>query len=103
MGTLYAQVDTYKYVVWVPGNCASVRLALQLASDCLVLKVETPEEEWYYGMLKPYEHYVPLHANSSYIDVVEAVQWAEAHPLEVRTWLPPLRLCMDTLHRHIDT
>jgi hypothetical protein len=33
------QVDRYKYLVWVPGNCASVRLALQLASDAAVLKV----------------------------------------------------------------
>jgi hypothetical protein len=76
-------VDTYKYAVWVPGNCASVRLALQLASDCLVMKVESPEKEWYYGMLEPYRHYVPLHANATHVDVVEAVQWAESHPMEV--------------------
>ena len=36
---LCMQVDKYKYLVWVPGNCASVRLALQLASDAAVLKV----------------------------------------------------------------
>ena len=36
---LCVQVDKYKYLVWVPGNCASVRLALQLASDAAVLKV----------------------------------------------------------------
>ena len=36
---LFVQVDKYKYLVWVPGNCASVRLALQLASDAAVLKV----------------------------------------------------------------
>ena len=39
------QVDTYKYLVWVPGNCASVRLALQLASDALVLKVHAQSTE----------------------------------------------------------
>ena len=36
---LCVQVDKYKYLVWVPGNCASVRLAIQLASDAAVLKV----------------------------------------------------------------
>ena len=36
---LWLQVDKYKYLVWAPGNCASVRLALQLASDAAVLKV----------------------------------------------------------------
>lgn len=35
-------MDRYKYLVWVPGNCASVRLALQLASDAAVLKVQHP-------------------------------------------------------------
>ena len=39
-GTRGIQVDRYKYLVWVPGNCASVRLALQLASDAAVLKVQ---------------------------------------------------------------
>lgn len=40
------QVDQYKYVVWATGNCASVRLAKQLASDALVMKIDSDEFEW---------------------------------------------------------
>lgn len=78
------QVDRFRYLVWAPGNCASVRLALQLASDALVLKIESPESEWYYPMLKPGVHYLPLHANATSVDLEEAVRWAEAHPAAVR-------------------
>ena len=77
------QVDTYRYLVWAPGNCASVRLALQLASDALVLKVVSPEVEWYYPLLRPGVHYIPLHANATHVDLEAAVAWAEAHPAEV--------------------
>ncbi len=39
------QVDTYKYLLWVPGNCASLRMAAQLLSDAAVLKLDSPELE----------------------------------------------------------
>jgi len=78
--SLRAQVDGYRYLVWAPGNCASVRLALQLASDAVVLKIESPEMEWYYPLLKPYVHYIPLHANATGVDLEAAIAWAEAHP-----------------------
>ncbi|CAL5220281.1 g2266 [Coccomyxa viridis] len=77
------QVDKYKYLVWVPGNCASVRLALQLASDAAVLKIESPELEWYYPLLKPYQHYIPMVANESWVNLEEVIGWAEAHQEEV--------------------
>ena len=74
-----------RYLVWAPGNCASVRLALQLASDSLVLKIDSSgEEEWYYPLLKPFEHYVPIAANETYVGVAEGVAWAEARPREAR-------------------
>ena len=39
-------MEQYKYLVWAPGNCASVRLAKQLAADALVMKLESNETEW---------------------------------------------------------
>lgn len=76
------QVDRFRYLVWAPGNCASVRLALQLASDAVVLKIESPEVEWYYPLLRPGVHYIPLHANATSVDLAAAVGWAESHPVE---------------------
>ena len=77
-------MDGFKYLVWVPGNCASVRLALQLASDAVVLKVESPEQEWYYPLLKPHVHYIPIHANATHTDLEQAVAAAEADPEAAR-------------------
>ncbi|BDA45764.1 Protein O-glucosyltransferase 2 [Coccomyxa sp. Obi] len=77
------QVDRYKYLVWVPGNCASVRLALQLASDAAVLKIDSPELEWYYPLLQPWVHYIPMTANETWCNLEEAIGWAEAHPAKV--------------------
>ncbi len=73
------QVETYKYQAWLPGNCASVRLALQLASDSAVFKVENEELEWYYPLLKPYVHYIPITANDTHTNLLEQLEWAEAN------------------------
>ena len=74
-----------RYLVWAPGNCASVRLALQLASDSLVLKIDSSgEQEWYYSLLKPFKHYVPIEANDTFVGVEQGIAWAEARPKEAR-------------------
>lgn len=39
------QVNTYQMQIWVPGNCAAIRLGTQLASDAVVLKLDSPEFE----------------------------------------------------------
>lgn len=68
----------------VPGNCAAIRLPSQLASDTAVLMLDSPEIEWYYPLLRPYEHYIPVTVkNESFVDVESAIKWAESHPLEV--------------------
>ena len=53
-------MDTFKYLLWVPGNCASLRMAAQLLSDAAVLKLDSPELEWYYPLLTPYSEYIPV-------------------------------------------
>ena len=78
------QVNTYKYQAWLPGNCASVRLALQLAADAAVFKIENEETEWYYPLLNPYVHYIPITANGTHTDLIEQLAWAESHKEHVR-------------------
>ena len=77
------QVAMYRYLIWAPGNCASVRLALQLASDAAVFKIEIDESEWYYPLLKPLVHYVPLTANETHVNLAEMMYWARHHQSEV--------------------
>ncbi|KAK9811967.1 hypothetical protein WJX73_004068 [Symbiochloris irregularis] len=95
--TFAQQVERYKYLIWVTGNCASVRLAKQLAADALVFKVDSDEREWYYPLLQPHVHYVPVwlnvtdpEANLTTITaqssgIADAVRWAESHPEQVRS------------------
>ena len=78
------QIDTYKYQAWLPGNCASVRLALQLAADAVVFKVENDELEWYYPLLMPYVHYIPITANETDTNLLEQLKWAEANLDQVK-------------------
>lgn len=77
------QVAMYRYLVWAPGNCASVRLALQLASDAAVFKIENDECEWYYPLLKPFVHYIPLKANSTHVNLADMLYWARHQQAEV--------------------
>ena len=78
-------MNEHRYTVWVAGNCASVRLARQLASDALVLKLVSPEIEWYYPLLKPGEHYLPVWVEGNETGLPEVVSWAKSHPLEVQS------------------
>lgn len=78
------QVDKYKYQAWLPGNCASVRLASQLAADSAIFKVENDESEWYYPLLKPYVHYIPIVANETDTNLLEQLEWAEANLDQVK-------------------
>ena len=57
-------MDTYKYLLWIPGNCASLRMAAQLLSDAAVLKLDSPELEWYYPLLAPFSEYIPVRCGS---------------------------------------
>ncbi len=65
-------------------DCASIRLALQLAADAAVFKVEHEDMEWYYPMLQPYVHYIPIMANETFTNLLDQLHWAETHPDAVR-------------------
>ncbi len=52
--------------------------------SCCETQIESRELEWYYPLLQPWEHYIPLTANESWVNLEEAIGWAEAHPAEAR-------------------
>ncbi len=54
------QVAMYKYIVNVEGNCAALRLKQLLAGPSAVFFVQSDEIEWFYPLLKPFVHYVPV-------------------------------------------
>lgn len=50
----------YKYYVNIEGNGTAYRLAELLKYGFVVLDIETPFHLWFYKMLKPYVHYIPI-------------------------------------------
>ncbi|EIE21194.1 hypothetical protein COCSUDRAFT_43516 [Coccomyxa subellipsoidea C-169] len=85
------QVQRFKYLVNVEGNCAALRLRRLLASPSAVMFVQSDEIEWYYPLLKPYVHYIPVRFSAAglpegglgQVDLAEKVAWAEENPQRV--------------------
>ena len=56
------------------------------------MQIESQELEWYYPLLQPWVHYIPLRANETWVNLEEAIGWAEAHPAEVPTYASTAQL-----------
>jgi hypothetical protein len=61
----------YKAVIDIDGNSWSSRFVRLLCMNSVVLKVQPSRIDYFYSELKPWVHYLPVHANmSNLIDVV---------------------------------
>eukprot|EP00928_Gymnodinium_smaydae_P031215 TRINITY_DN22980_c0_g1_i1.p1 TRINITY_DN22980_c0_g1~~TRINITY_DN22980_c0_g1_i1.p1 ORF type:complete len:473 (+),score=86.75 TRINITY_DN22980_c0_g1_i1:60-1478(+) len=76
------ELPKYKYVLNVHAVLSSWRLSELLASGSLLLLQEDSTAELMHEWLEPWTHYVPVSVGLS--DLVEKVQWLEAHQLEAR-------------------
>lgn len=71
----------FKYQLLIDGwSCAYSRAYWQLFSSCVILKQQTDNIQWYYRMLKPFVHFVPVREDMS--DLREVIEWAMAHDAE---------------------
>lgn len=54
----------------------------RLKMGCCVLKVDSPFgfRQWYYPLLQPFEHYVPIRADLA--DLAAQIDWVRRHPTE---------------------
>ena len=68
----------YKYQLLLDGNTAAYSRAYwQLFSNSVMIKQDSDALQWYYRVLQPYVHYIPVKADLS--DLVETVEWAINH------------------------
>jgi hypothetical protein len=73
----------YKYLIDIDGySCSFSRMAWLLRANSLIFKHASNKVQWYYHLLHPWVHYVPLKADFS--DLYTQYQWAEAHPEAVQ-------------------
>lgn len=85
MGKIVSQGESlrYKYLVDVDGNsCGYERPYWTLLSNCVVLKQTSDNIQWYYRILKPYKHYIPIANDCS--DLLEKIEWAKSHDAEAK-------------------
>ena len=84
--SLADQVKKYKYIINADGHCAALRLRQLLASDSAVLWIESDQVEWFYPLLQPFVHYIPVrfdvhHTDTDPLpDLLNKIAWAEANP-----------------------
>ena len=68
----------FKYLIDIDGNASTYsRFYWILRSNCLPFKQDSDFIQWYYGILRPYEHFVPFSKDCS--DLTSQVNWARTH------------------------
>ena len=72
----------FKYLLHVDGNVASSRLASELHVGSVIFKQDSFSSEYFYPLLTPYVHYVPVAVNLE--DVEQKLRWVKAHPRKAR-------------------
>jgi len=72
----------YKYQLLIDGNtCAYSRAYWQFFSNCAIFKQNSDNIQWFYDLLEPYVHYIPLQQDMS--DLEEKVTWAMQHEPDI--------------------
>lgn len=67
-----------KYVVDVDGyHCAWKSLFLKLMMGSVVLKIDSPFEQWYHRSLRPWRHYIPISQDLK--ELTEIYGWLISH------------------------
>ena len=73
----------YKIQINMDGNsCTFPGFKWRLLSNSLTLKEETDDIQWFYRLVKPYEHYVPFKQDMT--DLAEKIEWVRQHDSEAK-------------------
>lgn len=78
-----ADQTAYRYLLAMDGVTAPFSGNLwPLFSGSVLLKQESDKVQWYYHMLKPYEHYVPVKRDLS--NLVHVLDWLHEHDAQAK-------------------
>jgi hypothetical protein len=73
----------YRYLIDVDGNASTYsRFYWILRSNCTPIKQTSSFMQWYYPLLVPYQHYIPVQEDLS--DLEEQLHWTKAHNDQAR-------------------
>ena len=93
-----ARACDYRWVLQLEGQGPPRHLARRLAQGFVVFKQESPYTEYFYALLRPWEHYVPV-ADSLH-DLPARVAWARDHGAEAAAIAARAQLALARLHLH---
>lgn len=83
----------------IDGNVASSRLASEFHVGSTVFKQDSFSSEYFYPLLRPWTHYVPVKANLQ--DVPERLAWARRNPRQAEAIAQNgKRFATRHLHKH---
>ena len=72
------QINRWKYLIDMEGCGWSGRLKVLMSSPRIVFMVDRPYQEWYFGYLEPWKHFVPVKRDLS--DLIENYNKIESDP-----------------------
>ena len=72
-----------KYYPDIPGNALAWGTIRKYLRGCLIFKPESERELYYYRLIKPWIHFIPVKSNFS--DLHEKFIWAENNPRQATT------------------
>lgn len=71
------QQSKYKYILHLPGHTAAYRLSLEMFYGSVILLYPSSNYLWFFKMLKPWVHYIPLSPELSETDLLEKLDWCQ--------------------------
>ncbi len=73
---LQSEQNKYKYIIYCEGHSAANRYTNLMKTGSVILKVDSlcsADKLWYFDLLQPYVHYVPVKSDLS--DLEQQIQW----------------------------
>lgn len=65
----------YKYIINVDGHVCAYRLSLEMQSRSCILLAQSKYHLWFFNLLKPYKHYIPIRADLT--DLIDKIKWCK--------------------------
>ena len=75
-----ADFGRYRFYPDIPGNALAWGTIFKHLRGCLVFRSTTSRSLYYYRLMQPWKHYIPVKPDFS--DTDAAISWAQAHPEE---------------------
>ncbi len=79
--TMFEQSE-YKYILHLPGHSCAYRLSQELSMMSVIFIYPFDYHLWFFPLLKPFVHYIPLTNGLDDNEIFEKIRWCEDHPNE---------------------